>query len=69
VLEGLEEQYNKIMTDKQPKEIKLRVGVSIDNSGLMNVTAVELEYEYSKEVTKTKTIDEETYEKEKEEKN
>lgn len=44
-LEGLEEKYNKIKTEKEPISLKLRIGFSVNEIGILNVSSAELEYE------------------------
>lgn len=57
---NIEDKFNAI-NEKNPTMVKLRLGVSVDNLGLLVVNSVQLEYEYVKVSKKTKTVTEEEY--------
>jgi len=40
---NLEEKYNKILEEKNPKEIKLKLTILIDEIGMLKINKVEIE--------------------------
>lgn len=58
---NLDEKYNKIIEEKNPKDIKLKVTVFIDEIGMLKVSKAELDYEYDQNVENKKYISEEEY--------
>lgn len=67
-LPNIDEKFKTLRDEKNPLDVKLRVGVSVDALGLLKINLVELEYEYMKQIEKKKVIPEEEYEKDKEDK-